>query len=201
MHFVYCLIDKDGAQAERAALTARYHAHLEKVTDRILFCGDLTSDDRRTSLGSLYAIDWPDRAAAEKWLADEPLMKAGLYREATIRGYTHLVPSDGIPDTVEHGLWAFVQLDIPDSGTLRETHFEAHRDFLIETSANIYTDGPLYWDSDKADFGDRIGSVFVVDFATREEAEAWRLSEPFTIEGVYGTLWGYAYQGHWPKAA
>jgi uncharacterized protein YciI len=198
MQFVYCLIDKEGMEQERADLLDAHRDALADVNDRILLGGGLRDDTHEVAKGSLFVIDWPDRETAQAWLDNEPFMKAGVYGETTIRGYTHLVPSGGVPKKIKHKLWAFIQLDIPDSQALRAKYFEAHRDFLIDTTDVIYSDGPLYWDSDKTEFDDRIGSLFVVDFPDRASAEAWRESEPFTIQGVYGTLWAYGYLNRWP---
>jgi uncharacterized protein len=198
VHFVYCLIDGENAADLRRDHEESENAYLAAVNDRIFFGGTLLSEDRTEAKGSLYVIDWPDRAAAEAWLTESPYRNAGVYREARMRGYTHMVPKGGLADSVNHGLWAYVQIDVPHSLSLRKVHIDAHIDFLNNTADDIYSDGPLYWDSDKAEFEDRIGSVFVVDFPTLAAAEKWRLSEPFTVEGVYGTLYAYAYDNHWP---
>ena len=108
------------------------------------------------------------------------------------------MPKDGLSEYIKNKLWAYVQIDVPHSLALRTTHIDAHIDFLNATANNIFSDGPLYWDSDRVEFANRIGSVFVVDFPTLAEAEKWRLSEPFTVEGVYGTLYAYAYDNQWP---
>ena len=57
--------------------------------------------------------------------------------------------------------------------------------------------GPLYKDSDKTEFGDRIGSMFIVDFPNRPRADEWRAQEPYTRNDVYDHCWGYAYENLW----
>lgn len=200
MHFVYCLIDRDNVADIRRSYEDAENTYLATVNECIFFGGTLLSEDRKEAKGSLYVIDWPDRAAAEAWLAESPYRNAGVYREARIRAYTHMVPKDGLAQSVDHGLWAYVQIDVPHSLELRKVHIDAHIDFLNNTADDIYSDGPLYWDSCKVEFEDRIGSVFVVDFPTLAAAEIWRLSEPFTVEGVYGTHYSYAYENHWPNS-
>lgn len=200
MHFIFCLIDRDGVAALREEHAAAEKAYLAKINERMFFGGTLLSDDRKEARGSFYVIDFPHRASAEAWFAETPNFKAHVYRQATIRGYTHAVPRDGLAKTVSHGLWAYIQLDVPHGQDLRRIHIDAHSKFLLETSDDIFSDGPLYWDSDGTEFEHRLGSVFVVDFPDRESAEKWRLGEPFTVEGVYGTLWAYAFENEWPRA-
>lgn len=199
MHFIFCLIDRDGVSDLRQNTKAEEDAYLAKINERIFFGGTLLSDDRSEAKGSFYVIEFDNRAAAEAWLAGSPLLKAHVYRQATIRGYTHAVPKDGLADSVDHGLWAYIQLDVPHGQDLRRIHIDAHIDFLLDTADDIFSDGPLYWDNDATEFEHRLGSVFVVDFPDRENAENWRLAEPFTVEGVYGTLWAYAYENEWPR--
>ncbi len=198
MNFVYCLIDGDNVTGLRRDHKDAEDSYLAEVNDQIFFGGTLLNSDRTEARGSLYVIDWPDRAAAEAWLAGSPYRNAGVYCIARIRGYTHIVPKDGLSEYIKNELWAYVQIDVPHSLALRKTHIDAHIDFLNATTNNIFSDGPLYWDSDRVKFNNRIGSVFVVDFPTLAEAEKWRLSEPFTVEGVYGTLYAYAYDNQWP---
>jgi uncharacterized protein YciI len=62
------------------------------VADRIAFAGPLTQDDGQTMLGSLLVIDFDDRAAAERWMADEPFTKAGLYQTASVLPFVNLWP-------------------------------------------------------------------------------------------------------------
>ena len=49
------------------------------------------------------------------------------------------------------------------------------------------------------DLEDRIGSLYIVDFAERSAADAWFAKEPFNANGVYGDSWGHAYENLWPK--
>jgi uncharacterized protein YciI len=66
--------------------------HAGMLADRIAFAGPLTSDDGQTMIGSLLAIDFPDRAAAERWQADEPFTRAGVYQSASVLPFVNLWP-------------------------------------------------------------------------------------------------------------
>lgn len=51
-------------------------------------------------VGSLLAIDFPDREAAQRWLAQEPFNMAGLYAGTTVHAFANLWPQKaGFPPT------------------------------------------------------------------------------------------------------
>ncbi len=58
-----------------------HKAYLAQVAERIAFAGPLMHDDGETMIGSLLAIDFDSRDAAQAWLADEPFTRAGLYAD------------------------------------------------------------------------------------------------------------------------
>ena len=75
MIYVFHLIDKPGALAQRQELRPLHKDYLGKVANQVAFAGPLTADDHTTMIGSLLAIDFPDRAAASACINQEPLLK------------------------------------------------------------------------------------------------------------------------------
>lgn len=92
MIFAFHLIDRPDAAELRQRVRPEHKAYLTAVADRIAFAGPLTQDDGQTMLGSLLVIDFDDRAAAERWMADEPFTKAGLYQTASVLPFVNLWP-------------------------------------------------------------------------------------------------------------
>jgi uncharacterized protein len=92
MVFVLHLIDRPDAGDLRQRVRPEHKAYLAALADRIAFAGPLTEDDGRTMIGSLLAIEFEDRAAAERWLAEEPFTKAGLYQTVSVLPFTNLWP-------------------------------------------------------------------------------------------------------------
>lgn len=72
---IYCL-DGDAAAEHRAALLAEHSAHLKSAEPRPLVYGPLLSDDGEHGIGSLFIIDVPDRAAAERWAGADPFYRS-----------------------------------------------------------------------------------------------------------------------------
>jgi len=90
--YVFRLLDKPGAAALRDRVRPAHKAYLGTVAERIAFAGPLTADDGVAMIGSLLAIEFPSRAAAHAWLADEPFTRAGLYAGVEIHAFVNLWP-------------------------------------------------------------------------------------------------------------
>jgi len=90
--FVFHLIDRADAGDLRQRVRPEHKSYLAAVADRIAFAGPLTQDDGQTMLGSLLVIDFDDRAAAERWMAEEPFTKAGLYQSVSVLPFINLWP-------------------------------------------------------------------------------------------------------------
>ena len=76
--------DKAGSQEVRLA---NRPAHLEYLSARkhlILAGGALLSDDGNTASGGIIILDTDDRKEAERFAADDPFTKAGLFEKVTI---------------------------------------------------------------------------------------------------------------------
>jgi uncharacterized protein YciI len=98
MLFVFHLLDRAGAAGLRAEVRPRHKEYLARVAHRIAFAGPLVADDGETMIGSLLAIDFESRADAERWLADEPFTRAGLYAGVSLLAFRNLWPQQtGFP--------------------------------------------------------------------------------------------------------
>lgn len=86
------LIDRADAGDLRTRVRPEHKAYLAAVAERIAFAGPLLADDGTTMIGSLLAIDFADRAAAEAWLHDEPFTRAGLYASVHVHPFCNLWP-------------------------------------------------------------------------------------------------------------
>lgn len=90
MIFVFHLLDAPNVAELRLQVRPEHKTYLAAVADKIAFAGPLTSDDGKTMIGSLLAIDFPDRAAAEKWQANEPFTRSGVYGQVSVLPFTNL---------------------------------------------------------------------------------------------------------------
>lgn len=92
MIFVFYMTDRPGTLPLRQEVRPRHRAYLALQAERIAFAGPLLADDGVTMAGSLLAIDFADRGAAQAWLEDEPFYQAGLYGEVKISAFMNLWP-------------------------------------------------------------------------------------------------------------
>lgn len=92
MIYVFRLLDKPDSAELRQRVRPEHKAYLATVAERIAFAGPLTHDDGVTMIGSLLAIDFDSRAAAQAWLADEPFTRAGLYARTEVHAFANLWP-------------------------------------------------------------------------------------------------------------
>jgi uncharacterized protein YciI len=96
--YVLRLLDKPDSAELRQRLRPQHKAYLAQVAERIAFAGPLTLDDGVTMIGSLLAIDFASRDAAQAWLGDEPFTRAGLYASVELHAFVNLWPQrSGFP--------------------------------------------------------------------------------------------------------
>ena len=91
---LYIMVNEDrpDGQALRAATREAHLAYLERHENIVVLAGaTLAEDGSRT--GSVFIINAPGREAAEKFSAEEPFRKAGLFQTVKItrmrRGQWH----------------------------------------------------------------------------------------------------------------
>lgn len=92
MIYTFILLDKPGASELRQRVRPEHKAYLAAVADRIAFAGPFTTDDGQQMLGSLLAIDFESREAAQAWLTAEPFTRAGLYASTSVHAFVNLWP-------------------------------------------------------------------------------------------------------------
>ncbi|MDH6302351.1 uncharacterized protein YciI [Polynucleobacter sphagniphilus] len=92
MIYVILLMDRPGTADLRVQVRPEHRAYLAQLADRMAFAGPLTSEDGQTTVGSLLAIDFPNRAAVDAWLKDEPFTKAGVYEAPVVHVFNNMWP-------------------------------------------------------------------------------------------------------------
>ena len=92
MIFAFWLTDRPGTAHLRVEVRPAHLEYLGKMAAQIAFAGPLTSEDGKTVVGSLLAIDFPSRPQAEAWIAAEPFVKAGVYEKSAIQVFNNRWP-------------------------------------------------------------------------------------------------------------
>ena len=86
---VYCL-DKPGALEVRMANRPKHVEYLTSYNDKLIFAGPLL--DGETMMGSLLVLELADRAEMDKFLANDPYAKAGLFQSVSVHGVKKAFP-------------------------------------------------------------------------------------------------------------
>ena len=60
-----------------------------ETTDKMAFAGPLSSEDGKTTVGSLLVMEFSNRADVDAWLEDEPFTKAGVYEKPIIHVFNN----------------------------------------------------------------------------------------------------------------
>ena len=87
MLFVIYGIDAPGKLETRLAVRPQNLEYLAASEHDMMVAGPLLADDGSMA-GSLLVMDFPDRAAAERWVAESPLTKADVYQSVVIHPFT-----------------------------------------------------------------------------------------------------------------
>ncbi len=96
--FAYFNLNSDTAAGPRKAFRQAHLDYLAATADHLFAAGPMFEDSDATEMedriGSLYIVDYPNRAAADGWFAAEPFNKNGVYGDKWTQAYENLWPKD-----------------------------------------------------------------------------------------------------------
>lgn len=92
MAFVIYALDRKDAGSLRQDTRLEHLDYMIAARERILFGGPMLSDDGTRTIGSVFALDYAERAAVDRFLADEPYCKAGLFETVAVSPMRVMVP-------------------------------------------------------------------------------------------------------------
>jgi uncharacterized protein YciI len=86
-----CLMAHDKADALEIRMKNRpAHVDYLKSTDHVHLAGPLI-DPQGVMCGSMIVLDVPDMAAAQRWAANDPYAKAGLFETVTLTEWKKVI--------------------------------------------------------------------------------------------------------------
>jgi uncharacterized protein YciI len=83
---VHCL-DRPNSLDDRREKFDAHMAHIKATPVKIVVSGPLLADDNETTIGSLFIVDAPSKAAAEAFNTGDPFYKAGIWKETRIHPF------------------------------------------------------------------------------------------------------------------
>lgn len=84
MPYAIQTLDKPGSASVRAAARPAHLEYLVKHQALLLAAGALTDDDGTGGNGGILLIDTDSREEAERFIAEDPFTKAGLFERVTV---------------------------------------------------------------------------------------------------------------------
>jgi uncharacterized protein YciI len=177
---IYCW-DKPGTAETRHALLAEQKAYVKGFGERVIGYGHFVSDDGRDTLGTSFFIQLHDRAAVDKFIADEPMSKAGVYALVEIQRWSNSFGKRAT-DYRRKGMQQFLCTG-PKTGTnefFRE-HLHAHESYFASYGDSFIFRGPIR----SADGADNVGTALLLELPNRAAADKFWNEEPFSKNGGY----------------
>ena len=122
-----------------------------------------------------------DRAAADAFVAGEPMSKAGLYQRVEIHRWSNSFQKRQA-DYRRKGLQQFLCTG-PKTGTPEffRAHLHAHESYFASYGASFIFRGPIR----SADGADNIGTALLLELPDRAAADKFWNEEPFAKNGGY----------------
>ena len=173
--------DKPGMEAARRTMVAEQNSYVKNFGERVIGYGRFISDDGRDTLGTLFFMQLDDRAALDKFVADEPMNKAGVYQRVEIHRWSNSFQKRAA-DYARKGLQQFLCTG-PKTGTpefFRE-HLHAHESYFASYGDSFIFRGPIR----SADGADNIGTALLIELPNRAAADRFWNEEPFARNGGY----------------
>jgi uncharacterized protein YciI len=120
-----------------------------------------------------------------------------LYEKPPSGGFSFLVVviSLYLNENGEIMIFAILLLDRPGVAELRTKVRPEHRDYLAKLADKMAFSGPLTSEDGKT----AVGSLLVMDFPSKADAQAWLSEEPFTKAGVYEKPIIHAFTNMWQQ--
>jgi uncharacterized protein YciI len=177
---IYCW-DKPGSADTRRALLAEQKKYVAGFGERVIGYGHFVSDDGRDTLGTSFFMQLDDRAAADKFIAEEPMNKAGVYARIDINRWSNSFGKRAA-DYRRKGLQQFLCTG-PKTNTneFYRTHLHAHESYFASYADSFIFRGPIR----SADGADNIGTALLLELPDRAAADKFWNEEPFSKNGGY----------------
>ncbi|MCC7347914.1 MAG: hypothetical protein IT538_11005 [Variibacter sp.] len=177
---IYCW-DKPGAAEARRGLVAAQREYVKSFGERVIGYGHFLSDDGRETLGTSFFMQLDDRAAADTFVADEPMRKAGIYQRVDVNRWSNSFQKRAA-DYKRKGLQQFLCTG-PKTGTPEffRQHLHAHESYFASYADSFIFRGPIR----SADGTENIGTALLLELPDRAAADAFWNNEPFAKHGGY----------------
>ncbi len=174
--------DRAGQAGARAANIAAQKDYARALGERLIGYGHVVSDDASETLATTWFVQLDERAAAEAFIAADPLNRAGVYEKTDIRRWSNSYLKRAA-DYKRKGM----QRDfctgskIPGAAPFFARHLHAHETYFKKYEDSFIFRGPLR----SPDGAENVGTALLLELPDRAAAENFWNNEPFAANGGY----------------
>ena len=178
---IYCW-DKAGMLEKRSYLLQDQKKYVQEFSEAVIGYGHFVSDNGVDTLGTSFFLQLSDRPAAEEFIANEPLNKAGIYESIDFNRWSNSFQKRQA-DYQRKGMQQFLCTGskIADTASLFAAHLNDHEKYFAEYGDNFIFRGPIR----SADGVYNIGTALLLELPDKAAAEKFWDNEPFVANGGY----------------
>ena len=173
--------DRAGQAGARESNIAAQKDYAKTLGERLIGYGHLVADDASKTLATTWFVQLDDRAAAEAFVAKDPLNRAGVYEKVDIRRWSNSFLKRAA-DYKRKGLQQYLCTGskIDDPPFFRQ-HLHAHESYFKDYGESFIFRGPLR----SPDGADNVGTALLLELPDRAAADRFWNNEPFAKNGGY----------------
>ena len=173
--------DGAGQSGARAANIAAQKEYAKALGERLIGYGHIVSDDASNTLATTWFVQLADRAAAEAFIANDPLNRAGVYEKTDIRRWSNSFQKRAA-DYRRKGMQQYfcTGSKISDAPFFAG-HLNAHETYFKKYADSFIFRGPLR----SPDGTENVGTGLLLELPDRAAAENFWNNEPFAAHGGY----------------
>ena len=174
--------DATGRSGARSANIAAQKIYARVLGERLIGYGHIVSDDASEALATTWFVQLDDRSAAEAFIADDPLNRAGVYARTDIRRWSNSFLKRAV-DYRRKGMQQYLCTGskIADAAPFFARHLHAHESYFKDYEDSFIFRGPLR----SPDGAENIGTALLLELPDRAAAEKFWNNEPFAANGGY----------------
>lgn len=150
--------------------------------ERLIGYGHIVSDDAAAVRATTWFAQLDDRAAAEAFIAGDPLNRAGVYEKIDIRRWSNSFLKRAA-DYRRKGMQQYLCTGskIADAPAFFVQHLHAHESYFKQYEESFIFRGPLR----SPDGTENVGTALLLELPDRAAAERFWNNEPFAANGGY----------------
>ena len=174
--------DRAGQAGARAANVSAQKDYARALGERLIGYGRIVSDDASATLATTWFVQLDSRAAAEAFVAADPLSRAGVYERTDIRRWSNSFLRRAA-DYKRKGMQQYLCTGskIPDAAAFFARHLHAHESYFRDYEDSFIFRGPLR----SPDGVENVGTALLLELPDRAAAEKFWNNEPFAANGGY----------------